>query len=484
MNCTIQHKTRQASFHPIVAVVVLAMLGVLAPFPGALGTAAGQYTVVYSARIEYPVALSDDAMIELAREIGTVEIWTRRNDGTVRRQLSRVGEAGVANPGFTSLQREELASYLARGYALERQKDGSEALRIPLDDSVELIFSEDKRLDGPIFEMKLIVDGETLLSEKRYEQEMDGQLRPLMLRIDYPAGAIIQVFEYTNHPPPPLPPAYLRKVGVEDDEESETYPKSYLITEEDGDQTREVQFLVPPQGIGSMGFDSGWVPGGEGDDPGGFVIQVRLNATAGYTYDAAVGGAFTLDAGGNLGLGPAAGAWGFYFGAEFFFKAAFNIPPIFGIVFDPFIIDIPYVPDFNLVTSDRDHFNSWLFEEVSTVRDESGRFNIADVDLLALIISGGLLPSLPGWMPLPKVGAALDIAAVANGHLACDAITLSDGTIFTEEGQALPVFYPESGYHAIAEYNENAALNLGVKFYPYVFFRFFGFGWTWPVSRT
>ncbi len=451
------------------------------------GIADAQTTVVYSARAEHPANLSDDALIELALEHGAIELWTRREDGSVRRQLSRLGTPGVANPGFTSFQREDFEGLVAKGHPVEPMKDGSEQLTVDLGDGARVVFSQAKSVDGPTFEMKVIVDGEPVLSEKRHEFLMDGQLRPFFLRVDYIGGALVQVFEYTDTPPAPLPPVYLRKEGVSDDKDADEYPKSFVIKDDGDMQTREVQFIVPPQGLGEMGFDSGWVPGGSGPDPGGFIIQVRINATAGYTYDAAVNGAFNLDLDSMLGLGPAAGSWGFYFGAEFFMKAAFDIPPLFGYKIDPFIVDIPYVPDFNLVTSDRDNFNSWLLEEVSTVRDEGGRTQVTSVDLVSLLITQGVLPELPSWVPLPKLGATLDIGAIANGSLTCDNIALSDGTVYTQEAQQLPVYVPQSGYQAIATYNEDAELNLGVKFYPYVFFSWsligsIGFSFRWPTD--
>lgn len=446
------------------------------------GAAAAEVTVVYSARAEQPTDMSDEALADLARERGTIEIWTRRDDGTVRRQLVRIGDPGVANPGFSSHHREEYASYVEKGYVPEVMKDGSQAVNIPLSEEAILTYSENKSAARPTFDMKVTVNGKVVLSEKRYEEFADGVTRPTLLRVDYPGGALVQVFEFTDNPPTPLPPVYLRKVGTGDDEKSDTLPKSWA-TKADGDtQTREVQFMVPPQGLGSMGFDSGWVPGGSGEEPGGFIIQVRITAIAGYTYDAAVNGAFTLLPDSILALGPAAGSWGFYFGAEFAMKAAFDLPTIMGFEIPPFEVDIPYVPDFNMVTSDRDNFTSWLLDSESTVRDEGGRTNVVSVDLVSILITQGILPELPDWVPLPKIGAALDVGAIANGRLSCDNIALSDGTVYTTEGQQLPIYVPESGYQAIAEYNENGELNLGVKFYPYVFVSWFSFGFSWPTD--
>lgn len=455
------------------------------------GIAVAEVTVVYSARAELPMDLSDEAMTDLALEQGSIEIWTRLENGEVKRQLSRLGESGVANPGFSSFQREGFSEELSKGLPLTVLKDGTEELHIPLSDEAVRVYSQNlnKGVDEPSFEMKIIVDGKPLVSEKRYETFVDGVMRPDILRLDYPGGAIIQIFEYTNTPPAPLPPVYLRKVGVDDDAKSDVYPKSW-VTKDAGDvQTREVQFIVPPQGLGNLGFDSGWVPGGSGPDPGGFIIQVRLNAQAGYTYDAAVNGTFNLypfESYSELGIGPATGNWGFYFGAEFFMKAAFDIPPILGFDLEPFIVDIPYVPDFNMVASDRDYFNSWLLDSESTVRDDAARTNVVNLEIISLLITQGVIPELPDWVPLPKVGVSLDVGAIADGHLSCDNITLSDGTQYLNEGQQIWVYVPPTGYHAIAEYVENAELNLGVKLYPSVYFSWdlyvFDFSYRWPTD--
>lgn len=453
-------------------------------------SAAAEVVVVYSARASSPMDLSDDAMDALAREQGAIEIWTRLENGESRREPVRFGEPGVGLPGFTSYQREGFADEMNKGLPITLQKDGTEELYIPLSDEATRVYSQNmnKGLDTPSFEMKLIVDGDTLVSEKRFETFEGMEPRPHRLRLDYPGGAIVQLFDYTDTPPTPMPPAYLRKVGTDDDEKSDVTPKSWVTEDKDaGDvQTREVQFVVPPQGLGNLGFDSGWVPGGTGPDAGGFIIQVRINAQAGYTFDAAVNGAFHLDSDDMLGLGAAAGNWGFYFGAEFFMKAAFDIPPILGFDLDPFVVDIPYVPDFKLVASDRDSFNSWLLDSESVVRDGGGRTNVVNLNILSLLLSQGVLPDLPSWVPLPKVGVSLDVGAIAEGHLRCDRIALSDGQQYVHEGQQRNIYVPPFGYQSIVEYREDAHLNLGVKFYPFVYFSWdlyvFDFGYKWPTD--
>jgi hypothetical protein len=75
------------------------------------------------------------------------------------------------------------------------------------------------------------------------------------------------------------------------------------------------------------------------------------------------------------------------------------VDPPHGDYLDPFTIDIPYVPDFNLVASDRDSFNNWLLDSVSHVRDDAGRTNVVKLDIIALAITQGVLPSCPAGCP-------------------------------------------------------------------------------------
>ena len=456
------------------ALLCAVLLGMLAAV-----SARAEVAVVYSAKTESS-AIGNDALRALAMEKGSVEIWTRGEDGKVKRELSRVGEPGVANPGFTSLQREEMDKRAASGARKTLQKDGSALVTAELGPNASLVFTQPKSLDGPTFDARLVVDGEVVWTEQRWEETVNGTLRPLFIRVDFAKGAMAQVFQYTDSPPAALPPLFLRNESAGKVPEG---MQPYALPMEKADTVdRDVQFIVPSQGLDTLGFDSGWVPGGSGPDPGGFIIQVRINATAGYNYDAAVNGRFSLVDGNVLGLGPASGNWGFYFGAQFFFKAAFDIPPILGWDLDPFTVDIPYVPDFNMVASDRDTFGNWLLDSTSTVRDEAGRTNVVNLNIVSLLITQGVLPELPSWVPLPAVGAKLDVAAIANGTMTCDSISLSDGNVYTTEGQANPITVPPTGYSALAAYNDVSSLNLGAKIYPGVYFSWLGFRWDWPVE--
>ncbi|HRZ10588.1 MAG TPA: hypothetical protein P5319_11935, partial [Gemmatimonadales bacterium] len=166
-------------------------------------------------------------------------------------------------------------------------------------------------------------------------------------------------------------------------------------------------------------------------------------------------------------------------------KAAADLSwiPLIGDYLDPFTIDIPYVPDFNLVASDRDSFNNWLLDSVSHVRDDAGRTNVVKLDIIALAITQGVLPELPSWLPVkPTIMVGLDVAAIADGTLTCDSISLTDGNAFTEEAQQLPVVVPPEGYSAVASYNDTASLNLGAKIYPYFTASIKVLSWSWGYT--
>ncbi len=449
--------------------------------------APAEVAVVYSARASSG-SLGDDALKALARERGSVELWTPNPDGTLRRDIVRMGDPGVGNPLFMTRQSEQMDLWASKGAKTDLLKDGSSLVTVPLEKGLDMVYQRPKTLDGPTFEVRLLRDGEVVLTESWWEQQVGETLRPVYIRIDDGRRVMVQVFEYTDLPPPPLPSMNIVKEGYDalpEGMKPVALPAAPAGDKAEDTQSREVQFIVPQQGLDTLGFDSGWIPSGGMGDPGGFVIQLRVRAAAGYNYDAAVNGIVSLTPENLLGVGAARGTWGFYFGAEFSLKAAADLSwiPLIGDYLDPFTIDIPYVPDFNLVASDRDSFNNWLLDSVSHVRDDAGRTNVVKLDIIALAITQGVLPELPSWLPVkPTIMVGLDVAAIADGTLTCDSISLTDGNAFTEEAQQLPVVVPPEGYSAVASYNDTASLNLGAKIYPYFTASIKVLSWSWGYT--
>lgn len=450
-------------------------------------TATAEVAVVYSARTSSG-SLGDDALKALARERGSVELWTPNPDGTLRRDIVRMGEPGVGNPLFMTRQSEQMDVWAASGAKADLLKDGSSMVTVPLEKGLDMVYQRPKSLDGPTFEVRLLRGGEVILTESWWEQQVGETLRPVYIRIDDGRRVMVQLFEYTDLPPPVLPSMNIVREGygtLPEGMKPVTLPAAPAGDKAEDTQSREVQFVVPQQGLDTLGFDSGWIPSGGMGDPGGFVIQLRVRAAAGYNYDAAVNGIVSLTPESLLGVGPARGTWGFYFGAEFSLKAAADLSwiPLIGDYLDPFTIDIPYVPDFNLVASDRDSFNNWLLDSVSEVRDDAGRTNVVKLDIIALAITQGVLPELPSWLPIrPTIMVGLDVAAIADGTMTCDSISLTDGNAFTTEGQQLPVVAPPEGYSTVASYNDVTSLNLGAKIYPYFTASIKVFSWSWGYT--
>ncbi|HEX73052.1 MAG TPA: hypothetical protein ENN65_07025, partial [Candidatus Hydrogenedentes bacterium] len=224
-----------------------------------------------------------------------------------------------------------------------------------------------------------------------------------------------------------------------------------------------------------LGWDSGWYPPGD-PEPGAATIQVRLLYGAAARVDADIQGEYELN-GDLLSPGAAGGEWGYDFGAEVLMKIAFNInftipnPLPFGddFIIEPFVIDVPYVPNFDLRTTQSTTVDSYLLDEVSELADSTQPVTVYSLDLVDLIL-GWLDP--PQWVRnimIINAGAALDVAIETSARLSCDDMTLSDGTVFTDEGQQEQVDISVDPYTATAAYNENFEWDLVLNNAPSVF---------------
>ena len=251
----------------------------------------------------------------------------------------------------------------------------------------------------------------------------------------------------------------------------------------DEPQKQLVQFTAPPEGF-DVGFDSGWWPNNKEkgeieEEPGGFVLQVRLTADAVYSYGADIQGEL-IQEGDSLKLGNASGTWQFDFGATLYAAVAVDLTGI-GIGDKPYVLEnIPYVPNFTIHATDSQSFDSFLLDSTSTLHDEAPQSNLFDVD-----ITDWVLGWLPRWVPTSTVGAGLgvDLSILADGSMTCDSITVSDGNTFTEEGQSVPIVVPEEGYNETASYNENAQLKLTLRFFPTLYVEFLSYRYDLPILK-
>jgi hypothetical protein len=428
--------------------------------------------MVYSARYEGVAPLSNNALTALAREQGSAE-WMRFDaNGALSRAVLRLGAPGVGNPGFTSMTRVEFETNQGSA-ATQVGKDGRAVFRMD-----KQYYAMEWRLPKAVgeepFETVVYLKDRVLYTEQRVEEVSANGVRPVFIRVDYGAGSsIVQVFDRADGAPAPAP---LTASGQTSAKAAQVDPR--------GDpgkaaQRQLVQFTAPPNGL-DLGFDSGWWPngkeGGFEPEPGGFPVQVRLKAVAVASYQSDIQGFFSLDHD-WLTAGSASGSWGYDFGAELLVKGAFDL----GFI-DPFVVDIPYVPDINLRTTASDTFDSFLFDTTSTLHDQTPRSKLFDVDLVDIILGlvGVSLPDWISWIPF-TAGAGVDVSIIADGTLECDTISLTDGMLFWTEGQSIPVEVPLAGYKETATYNELCNLVMTLDFFPVIFIDIFGARYDLPI---
>ena len=433
---------------------------------------------VYSARWEGSSVPSDSELVSLAKEQGSLEYIEFGEDGILRRSIVQFGKPKVGYPGFTSLNRALLEKFANEAEKMET-KDGSKVFRVQMDTAtMEWTVFQPKGNQG-ICKTNCYVKDKLLYTEKREEVYSANGVRPTFIRCDYQRdgqqGVIVQVFEPYSGAKSNLNTEYVVKGGVEE----------VIKVDVKGDlgkavETQPVQFTAPLTGL-NLSFDSGWWPNGKGEggfeeQPGGFPVQVRIRAAAVSNYQADIQGFFHLSPP-WLTAGNASGFWGYDFGAELLMKAGFDL----GII-DPFVVDIPYVPDVNLRASKYDYFNSFLLESTSVLQDATPKTNLFNVDLVDTILGliGVTLPSWLSWIPF-SAGAGIDASTTTDGSLECDTISLQEGLLFWTEGQSVPVEVGENGYRTIMNYNEICNLVLSVNFYPTVFIKIFGLNYSLPI---
>lgn len=430
-----------------------------------VGMAANADTTVYTALVDGGAAMSDDALIAIARESGSVEALRFAADASLERQIIWLGAPNAGCPGFTSMSRMDYEMKQGAAKTALRTDGSKEA--VLEEGGLKTVWRVPRAAGAAPFETAVYLKGEELYVEQRLEEKTAAGVQPVIIRLDFATGSsIIQVFDRGTAPAAPAEAALLGPAPETTLEEAAVNPW--------GDpakavQNQVVQFTAPAQGF-NVGMDSGWWPGGGAGDPGGFVLQVRLRAFAVYSYMGNVQGYFWLNDD-ILKPGAAAGSWGYDFGAELFTKAAIDLGFI-GI--NPIQFDIPYIPNFDLRTTASDTFQTYLLDSSSTLHDITPKRNLFSVDIVGLILGQVDVPSWLSWIPLSS-GAAVDVAIAADGVMTCDAIRVTDNSIFLEEGQEIDVIVPEEGYQELATYDENAELTIRLDFHPALYIKVFSF---------
>lgn len=237
-----------------------------------------------------------------------------------------------------------------------------------------------------------------------------------------------------------------------------------------------------------LGFDSKWWPGETNTPDSGNPIQVRVYAQAAAQADAQFNGSAALN-NGVLTLGPATGQWGYDFGAAVSMQIAINLsfelnnPLPIGddINLGPWVIDVPFAPDFDLLNSQNTSVDSFLLDTPSTLADETEPISVYDLSLIEYLIGGIDLPSWALTLLQLDAGASLNVAFETAATLRGEAIPLSDGNTFTSEGQSLDVVALPPSYDVTAAYVENLDWDLTLLFGPTVFIKILGQRFDLPV---
>jgi hypothetical protein len=237
-----------------------------------------------------------------------------------------------------------------------------------------------------------------------------------------------------------------------------------------------------------LGFDSKWWPGSTDAPDSGNPIQVRVAATGVASADADFLGSIDLT-GDTLKLGTAAGEWGYDFGAAITMEVAINLsfnlnnPLPFGddINIGPWVLDIPYAPDFDLVTSKRAQVSSFLLDEGSNLADSTEGISVYDLSIVEFLIGDIDLPDWALAILGLDAGASLNVSFTTDATLTGEKIALSDGTEFTSEGQSNSVAATPPNYSATGTYEENLDWDLILNFSPAVFIDILGQRYELPI---
>jgi hypothetical protein len=427
--------------------------------------AGAQQAVVYTAIVQDAHNVPDSVLAEIARESGTQELMIFSSAGPVERRLLDFGDAEVAFPGFTSLNRVMADQSTgpatgtdAQGRTIRQLDFGQGALewRIP------------KSPGQARFEAQATAEGDLLYTEYRTEKATSsGGLRPETIRVNYNDGsALIQIYDYDDEvpvpqgPTPDLPFTPLRADIVDKYEGVVDFDPAKAV------QNNGVTFSARREVL-DLGFDTGYWPGG-GSSPGGFPVQARLAAFAVWANGAELNGEILYE-NGVMRLGNASGSVDVDFGVETIFQGAVNIPFL-----PPITFDLPYLPNFDWRATGEAQFNGWLFNGSVMASDQTAPRELFNLNITSLL-------GVPDWFPV-SAGASVDVAMVAATSMRGELVRLSDGRFFTSTNDQVPLAIPENGYNVTAQYIEHADMTVTLNFMPSLYVSAFGQRFDLPLG--
>jgi hypothetical protein len=452
-----------ASSRLVVLSVALGILAAGVPLVAGEVPSGLSWAKVYTAKVQ-GVGIPQGDLQQTARTQGAVEIISFPTGGnpadTTSRTLIRTGTAGIGYPGLSFDVQQGLA------YA------GSAGGTTALSGGATIQATLGQAVEDPLI-VSCLVNGQEVIRTSVYGI-VDGKLAGFIEMVTPADGATVaQVIEYLNAEPSaaemipvtPVPDQTASSAG-HGDEEAAGGGMTYVA--EDG-----VSFSGALTGL-SWTWDSKWWPG-NGENPGGFPLQVRFNVGAGADVSSHVDGNFVLSyLDSQLQAGNAAGDLAMNFGALISARGALTI-----LWFDPIVFNIPYVPQFDMQVYDQQTFSNYLLDSSVNVADATERQNLVNLDVLSLI-GGSWLPS---WVTDNlDAGITIQGALTGSGAMTCQSIAFSDGTVFTTEGESRPVTLTPQGYQATATYNENLTMSGTLTLYPSLFVKLAGWiNWSYPV---
>ncbi|HUS84047.1 MAG TPA: choice-of-anchor D domain-containing protein, partial [Anaerolineales bacterium] len=235
-----------------------------------------------------------------------------------------------------------------------------------------------------------------------------------------------------------------------------------LATAHAGTASKSVQF-VADEGIGGVGWDSGW--------RGVWPIYVRLDFGIGgdHIYAKLPGtGQVTWPSPSIKFTGTSgAGQLKMDGGAGFSCKGKLDLPfPGFPVEFN-----VPYVPNFDLRWNETKTFTPFLLDSAATVSDTFGGGTILDVDLTDLIL------------PIPGIGGGITVGASGqmSASFAGDSIYVSGAGSIYSEGASKTVSLSGSYYQPTVKYYETLNRTVSLVASPGVYVEFLIFRWELPV---
>jgi parallel beta-helix repeat protein len=446
------------------------------------------YAKLYSAVILENSQTQIDDPVEFVIAYGSVEFLEfEGSQGPLyhrRRYLIQAGTPGMGYPGFTVRIGETCKTAIISG----SQPFDGKTFRKSLGGNFELYFHFPEVEHRPISATIELNDFKIAYSEIYETTEINNSYWPQLIITKFlTSGArIIQFYSYHEKPDavelpdqPYVPVKNKSKVSssilLNIENSQLEVPRPHLYRDTDLNDPGFIKPKISPistgkeqvdfkaiWGLPSFDFDTNWLPSGN-QEPGAFPLELRVAFGAGCNFSSEIEGEFKLDQKQKkLGVGNASGNLKLDLGAEFHALLCINT-----YLFEPFLLEIPWVPNFDLRCKKQTNFSNFLLDSKAVLSEHIIRDTIYDADLVQLLLNslGISIPGLNG-------GVRFDASLEAGASMTALSLTTSDGLSFKKENQWLPVNLSWDSYSTTVNYNEEFRLNAILHLYPTIYFSF------------